>query len=255
MRILSLFIALCLISPTSEASVSTPNSIDYFGTNKKAILMIHGFIGSPQTFGQLPAFLNKRGYSIHAPLLPKHGQDATHLEDLTKEEMMNFVETEYLALKAKYEEVIVIGFSLGGTLALMLSTKHPIDRMILISPFFDTKYGLKIIPTENLLAFVSPVMRYISMSDAQGGKVPNAYIQETLRLGKIAQESYRKAQIKELIIIHGDNDQTASLKPSKRLCEELVDICKEFHLVESGGHMLLLDTGRDKATEIINKFI
>jgi alpha-beta hydrolase superfamily lysophospholipase len=41
--------------------------------SEKAALLVHGFIGSPTDYGQLPRLLFEKGYTVSVPLLPRHG--------------------------------------------------------------------------------------------------------------------------------------------------------------------------------------
>ena len=55
------------------------------GTNRRAALLLHGFIGSPTDFGRLPKLLNEAGYAVSVPLLPGHGTDPRDFSKVTTE--------------------------------------------------------------------------------------------------------------------------------------------------------------------------
>src|SRR4051812_25853498 len=44
------------------------------GTNGRALLLLHGSGDTPQTLRYLGERLHAAGYTVHAPLLPGHGQ-------------------------------------------------------------------------------------------------------------------------------------------------------------------------------------
>ncbi len=112
----------------------------YKGEEKKAVLLLHGFEDSPFSLRALGKYLHKKGYTVSCPLLPGHG---TSVKDLLQSRYYHWqdkAEKEYRKLKEKFEEVFIVGFSMGALLALGIAleyTKHPSLRpkgIFLIAP-------------------------------------------------------------------------------------------------------------------------
>ncbi len=108
------------------------------GSNK-SILLLHGFAANPYSLIELGNFLSSQGYNVYAPLLPGHGTSAFDMEKYSWEDWQRESENAYLFLENNSEEVYVIGFSMGGDLALNLAKKHDIKKIIII----NTPYELK----------------------------------------------------------------------------------------------------------------
>ena len=105
--------------------------------NEKAVLIIHGYLASPQEVEQLANYLNEKGYTVFAPLMEGHGSDYKDLENVSWEDWMEESEYYYGLLDENYEEVNVIGFSLGSLSALELSMNYELDSLTVIgSPIF-----------------------------------------------------------------------------------------------------------------------
>ena len=91
-----------------------------------ALLMLHGFLGSGQDFGLVLSKLSQHFYCI-APDLPGHGQT------LTQTDNYRFVKTTQTLLSLidslKIEQVYLLGYSMGGRLALYSAYHFP-ERFI-----------------------------------------------------------------------------------------------------------------------------
>jgi carboxylesterase len=88
-------------------------------------LVIHGFTGSPASTRPLAAWLGEHGLSVVAPRLPGHG---THWEDLAQTRWTDWEAEAVGALKdlsSRCADVVVVGVSMGGAMALHLAATHP----------------------------------------------------------------------------------------------------------------------------------
>lgn len=99
-------------------------------------LCIHGFTGSPEEVAPLVEYLQKRtDWIIKAPTLPGHGEQL-QLKGVTYDQWFQAAEEALQALVEKCETVYVIGFSMGGVIAVYLAEKYKIDKLVLLSAAF-----------------------------------------------------------------------------------------------------------------------
>lgn len=101
-----------------------------------AVLLCHGFTGSPQGLRQWADDLAAAGLSVRLPRLPGHG---TRWQDLATTGWQDWVATvtaELAELRATGAHVVVGGLSMGGALALRLAADHPGDvaGLVLVNP-------------------------------------------------------------------------------------------------------------------------
>ena len=89
--------------------------------SKKVVLLIHGFTSSPKEFNDLSEYLAKHGISSYAPLLPGHGTSPERLSVVKYYQWIEFVEEQIALLAKDYNEIYIVGNSLGGNLALLSS--------------------------------------------------------------------------------------------------------------------------------------
>ncbi|MGE5417530.1 MAG: alpha/beta hydrolase [Acidobacteriota bacterium] len=87
-------------------------------------LLVHGLTGSPSEVRPLAEYLNKRGYSVRAPLLPGHGTSPQHLSLTEWTEWYEMVQAEVEHMLKSGHPVVLIGSSVGGLLALEVAKNY-----------------------------------------------------------------------------------------------------------------------------------
>ena len=91
----------------------------YLEGGEHAVLLTHGFTGSPAHMRPLGEYLHAQGFTAQGLLLPGHG---TCIDDMRKADWQQWWQAERDAvceLKKKYRYVSVMGLSMGGVLSLM----------------------------------------------------------------------------------------------------------------------------------------
>lgn len=117
-------------------------SIAWQGNRPLGALLIHGYPGTPAEVRPLAQQLHERGWSIRAPLLPGFGQEIDTLSDRTHTEWLHAVQASYKALRQETDHAIIIGYSMGGTLALLAASEQQPDGLILFAPFWEVDHVL-----------------------------------------------------------------------------------------------------------------
>lgn len=112
------------------------------GTTGRAVLLIHGFPGSPAEFRPLGEWFHKQGWTAHGPLLPGFGADIETLPDRTADEWMTAIRIAYHQLRNEHDEIIVGGISMGAALAMWLAREVQPDYLLLFAPFARVEHFL-----------------------------------------------------------------------------------------------------------------
>src|SRR5699024_9202961 len=92
----------------------------------------------------LGRFLEKKGYTTHAPIYRGHGEAPEELIQTTPSDWWEDVVEAYQYIKSLgYEEIAVAGLSLGGALGLKLANCNEVKGVVpMCSPmYFDNKIG------------------------------------------------------------------------------------------------------------------
>ena len=90
-----------------------------------AILLIHGFTGSPAHMLPLGEALHTAGLTVQGIRLRGHGTTVEAMNQATWEDWWQDAQTAYRTLRGQYRTVSVGGLSMGGVLSLLLAATHP----------------------------------------------------------------------------------------------------------------------------------
>ncbi|MEG2378323.1 MAG: alpha/beta fold hydrolase [Clostridia bacterium] len=97
------------------------------------VLLIHGFAGSRDEVRPLCDFLTARGYPVLMPSLSGHEDTKGALSRATRFDWIDDVSAAYTRLAKTCDEITVIGFSMGGLLAVNLFEKYKFARLVTIN--------------------------------------------------------------------------------------------------------------------------
>jgi esterase/lipase len=128
--------------------MSCPFELQPKHPNGKAVLLIHGFLASPYIMRSIGQYMAARGYLVRAILLPGHGSDWTQLKTARAPDWLEACRYGIRSILAEYpsQEINLIGFSLGATLALLMSLEFKINALGLIAPCFGISPLAKAFP-------------------------------------------------------------------------------------------------------------
>jgi carboxylesterase len=100
-----------------------------------AVLVLHGYTGSPQSMRPMAEALAGAGFTVELPLLPGHGTSVADMLTTSWEDWSGAVERAYLELAGRADRVVVAGLSMGGTLACWLAAAHrEIAGLVCVNP-------------------------------------------------------------------------------------------------------------------------
>src|SRR5687768_10527242 len=83
-----------------------------------AALLIHGFMGTPKEMRPLGQVLADAGMTAHGILLPGFGDAVGSLGETKRTAWVEAANAAWDGLTARYARTVLIGFSMGGAVAL-----------------------------------------------------------------------------------------------------------------------------------------
>ena len=109
-------------------------SLLHEGGSGKAVLMIHGYAGYPGELVRPARDLYEKGFDIYVPRLPGCGTSGS---DFARSRRSDWIRTAVNALNdltGRYEEVSVLGHSMGAAVAVMATSAVPVKKLVLAAP-------------------------------------------------------------------------------------------------------------------------
>ena len=110
-------------------------------TTGKALLMLHGFSSSPAVFRLMYTQLQEYDF-IYAPLLPGHGVTLQQFARTARNQWVHSAKQCFKEIYPSYQQIDVLGLSLGGLLACHLAQELPVNRLVLLAPALALKTPL-----------------------------------------------------------------------------------------------------------------
>jgi carboxylesterase len=118
------------------AAVRVGAEAESFAGGRHGALVLHGFTGSPYSMRGIARALAGVGFTVELPLLPGHGTAVEGLVPSRFADWLVAAEKSYVDLASRVDDVIVVGLSMGGTLAASLAAAHPeIAGAAFVNPF------------------------------------------------------------------------------------------------------------------------
>jgi len=126
-----------LTPATAEKTLNANTPYEWPSANpgKQGVLLVHGLYDSPFTLKDLGNHFSTQGLLVRSVLLPGHGTIPGDLLNVHYSEWVKAVDYGVETLAQEVDQLFIVGFSLGGVLALhkaLLDTR--IKGILLISP-------------------------------------------------------------------------------------------------------------------------
>lgn len=225
---------------------------------KPAALLIHGFPGTPAEMRSLGESLNKEGWTAQGILLPGFGPEIATIANRNFEEWVDSIDKALIELKREHSPVLLVGYSMGGALSIIESSRNSPDGLILLAPFWWSKSILQSI-IFILRPFLPRYFQPFKKADFFDPKVRNGIknfmpqanlddpeVQEEIRqikvtssmfikLHKMSKLVYKNTESVKvpLVVIQGRQDKVVTPELTKRLLKRFPDQTLQYLEVDA----------------------
>lgn len=236
------------------------------GSNQDLIILIHGYTGSPREMAELGrALFDKFNYSIIIPRLPGHGTNALDFQTSNKKDWLRKIYDLILNNQNDYQNIHLIGLSMGALISLLASLHFKIKSILLISPALYAK-NKKIIFT-HLLKYIKPILSNDYEIDE---KVENPDLIDLLKNYSCQEYAKQLSELHKLMIltrknlkkittkvkiIHSKQDEVVPVKAAKTIYNKISSNDKEIKIFEKSPHVINYGPEKDKLLNEVSKFL
>ncbi|TAK28671.1 MAG: alpha/beta fold hydrolase [Chloroflexota bacterium] len=248
----------------STADTVTVQSTDTvrLGTGGVGCLLLHGFSGSPPELLPLAERLAAAGLAVLGPRLAGHGTRPEDLVHVTWQDWVASARGALAELRGDCGQVYVVGFSMGGTLALHLARNEDFRGLVLLGA--PVTYPHPIFP---LLPILKHLTRYYTTSGSSDLTDPTAMDQMmTYKRISVSALNELRMLIKRAraalpavtcptLILHGGRDRTVRCTNAQLIHRRLTASDKRMVVFPRSGHALMLDVEREEVWREIHRFI
>ncbi|MFS0594257.1 alpha/beta fold hydrolase [Cytobacillus horneckiae] len=240
----------------TQGVISGAESFFYNGSDT-GILIVHGFIGTPQSVKFIGQSFAKLGYTVYAPRLAGHGTNIYDLEKCTYEDWLNSVVEAYKRLKKQCGKVYCIGQSMGGTLTLLLAERFKelagiilINTALSIPAYNYLKNGTNL----NYIDEGLPDIKDPSVYEITYSRVPINAVREIQKLMKLAPGSIKNIECPALCF-KSIEDHVVPHENTDRIFRELPTGNKWLRVLNESYHVATMDYEKDRIIEDSHEFI
>ncbi|UPM54002.1 alpha/beta hydrolase [Gottfriedia acidiceleris] len=239
--------------------VTMPKPFTFEGGDR-AVLLLHGFTGHSADVRMLGRFLEKQGYTCHAPHYKGHGVPPDELVHTGPEDWWKDVMEAYQFLKDKgHQKIAAVGLSLGGVFALKLGYTVPLNGIVtMCSPMY--------IKSEEIM--YEGVLAYTREFKKREGKSPEQIEVEMEEFKKNPMNTLKALQglIKEVrenvdtvyaptFVVQSTVDEMINTDSANIIFNEVQSDQKKLKWYENSTHVITLGQEKDMLHEDVLAFL
>lgn len=239
--------------------IAQPKPFTFEG-GEKAVLLLHGFTGNSADVRMLGRFLEKKGYTCHAPHYKGHGVAPEELVHTGPEDWWKDVMEGYEFLKSKgHESIAAVGLSLGGVFSLKLGYTVPIKGIVpMCAPMYIKSEEVMY---EGVLAYAREYKKREGKSSEQIEQEMEEFKQTPMNTLKSLQELI--AEVRNSVdmiyaptfVVQGRHDHMINTESANIIYNSVESPTKDIKWYEESGHTITFDKERDQLHEDVYAFL
>ena len=231
-----------------------------FEGGPRAVLLLHGFTGNSSDVRILGRFLNKRGYTCHAPHYKGHGVAPEELLKTGPDDWWQDVKNAYAHLKQSgHEEIAVCGLSLGGVFSLKCGYTLPVKGIVSMCAPMNAK------SEKNIYA---GVLKYAENYKRYEGKTEDEIEREMAGIRKTPMLSIKALQdlIQDVrrhvdliyaptFVVQARRDEIIDTNSANIIYSEIESEQKQIKWYENSTHVITIGAEKEQLNQDIYAFL
>lgn len=249
-----------------ESRIGSPFVLPSF-TNRLGIVLVHSYLSAPEEMRQCGELFRKQGAWVYGVRLPGHGTNPESLATKKWEEWREAVERGYVLMDSLCRNVILVGFSAGGSLVLELASRLETlaGAVAICPPYVLQDYSKRFMPPMHIWNRLLARWKGNSMSEEFVEFKPEIKevnysrnpVAGVIEVGKLldACKAQLANQHHRTLVISADQDQVVGGSCSQELFSQLGSKEKEHLIISSPRHNIIYGPEGDRARAVISSFI
>lgn len=236
------------------------------GETRTAVLLLHGFTGSPWEVRPLGESLAARGFHVYAPLLPGHGKTPEAMLFVTWRDWVSGAE-EALEQLEGFERIVIAGLSMGALLGLLLAAKYPgrVQGLAMMAPVVKLRGRdgrmlrlARRLPLHGLLpGWVKKTTTDIQLPEVRAEspilpRYPLARVFDLFELQDLVNEAIPRLRCKALVIA-AVHDRVVAFDGVVAMQKKVPR--SRLVVLQRGGHIIPRDEDRARAISEVAEFV
>ena len=238
-----------------------------FDGDRRGVLLVHGFTGTPFEMRLLGESLAARGFSVVGPRLAGHGGSSSALADTTWKDWFSSVEQAFDELRGRTDRVAVCGLSLGGLLTLELARLRRSEITAIASlsaPLWIRRWMM----TGVRLATRSPLLRHATLPKLGGADIADPVMRRRNPTGRgvpvraVASlfdfmdhvDRHLPEVDRPAFVAHARNDHTVPFACMEAIASRLAGPVERL-VLDRSAHVITLDFDRERLFRALGEFL
>ncbi|MEW9502091.1 alpha/beta hydrolase [Jeotgalibacillus marinus] len=232
----------------------------FFEGGKRAVLLLHGFTGNSSDVRMLGRFLEKNGYTSHAPHYKGHGVPPEELVKTGPKDWWKDVMKGYDHLKSQgYEEIAVAGLSMGGVFSLKLGYTVPVKGIVsMCAPMYIKSEEVMY---KGVLEYAREFKKYEGKDDDQIEKEMKDFAQTPMNTLQALQKLIGDVRdsvdmiYTPTFVVQGRHDHMINTDSANIIYDGVETDQKKLKWYEESGHVITLDKEKEQLHQDVLRFL
>ncbi|PSL42779.1 carboxylesterase [Salsuginibacillus halophilus] len=232
-----------------------------FEAGPRAVLLLHAFTGSSTDVRALGRYLQKQGYTTHAPIYEGHAVPPEELMKTGPDEWWQNVDRAYQHLiNEGYDEIAVCGLSLGGLMSLRAGYTFPVKGIIPMCAPMKTNHNKERL-YQGVLSYAKEYKQLEGKTESEVNEEMEAFQQlplDTLdSVNELIEEVHENLDMVDapVQVIQAGKDELIDPDSANVLYEALDIREKELKWFENSPHVITHGPDKNELHETIYQFL
>lgn len=225
------------------------------------ILFLHGFSGGPYEVQPFADFISQRTtWEVSIPTFSGHGEaEQLAMKGYKAEHWMKEAEIAYRNLQKKVDEIIVVGFSMGGVIAMYLAIRYKVKKLVLLSAAAKYISPPQLVKDIRAMAddFIHHKLEDNELFARYKFKFKHVPLSATVEFMRIVQKTQNYIQNIQCptFIVQGKLDGIVPFATASFLFDQIQSSHKQIYISECGKHHICYSEDCEQWFEEVFEFL